>query len=205
MKIILILFSLLLCHTAIAQKIAKKLAKIQTLEQANVFITANPSLKSEILELDSEKDTLAIYKKLYQTPSKEVLRDGKERLYKIVEEKTMYAFRTSYIFLNPNRLTVPIDSLQKAIIKQYEQGTPFPVLAQTYSMDGNKENGGDLGWFKEGMMVSEFQEAIRKHKKGDIFALDLIKQGWYYVCLKTYDNKAIKNLKVLEVILPNTP
>lgn len=205
MKSILILFSLLLCHTTIAQKIAKQLAKIQTLEQANAFITANPSLKSEILELDSEKDTFAIYKKLYETPSKEVLRDGKRHLYKIVQEKTIYAFRTSYIFLNPNRLTVPIDSLQKAIINQYKQGTPFAVLARKYGMDGNKENGGDLGWFKEGMMVREFQEAIRKHKKGDVFSLDLIKQGWYYVCLKTHDNKAIKNLKVLEIILPNTP
>jgi parvulin-like peptidyl-prolyl isomerase len=86
-----------------------------------------------------------------------------------------------------------VDSVQEVIIKKYKEGVPFKELARNYSMDGNAENGGDLGWFSKKMMVKEFSEPVSSHDHNDIFTVDIPSKQWYYVVLKTYpDRQRIK-------------
>ena len=51
-----------------------------------------------------------------------------------------------------------------------KNGEDFAALANEHSMDPGNQNtkGGDLGWFKKGRMVKEFDEAAFKAKKGQI-------------------------------------
>ncbi len=57
------------------------------------------------------------------------------------------------------------DSLKQALKK----GSKFDELAMKFSTDqGSSVKGGDLGWFKEGQMVKEFNDACFDGKKGDI-------------------------------------
>ena len=57
------------------------------------------------------------------------------------------------------------DSLKKAI----EAGSDFSLLAIQFSEDpGSKTKGGDLGWFTEGMMVPEFNDACFNGNVGDL-------------------------------------
>lgn len=44
----------------------------------------------------------------------------------------------------------------------------FSVAAAKYSIDGTKENGGNLGWFRDGQMVKEFFSAAKSLKKGEM-------------------------------------
>jgi parvulin-like peptidyl-prolyl isomerase len=83
------------------------------------------------------------------------------------------------------------------IIRKVKNGGSFSSLVATCTMDSNPT--GDLGWFKENMMVKDFETAIRKHKKGDLFTVDIPDKQWYYVCLKTYDDRVIKQLTILKV------
>ena len=57
------------------------------------------------------------------------------------------------------------DSLKQLI----EKGAKFTELAQTNSADqGSAVNGGDLGWFTQGRMVPEFNNAAFSSKKNEI-------------------------------------
>lgn len=51
----------------------------------------------------------------------------------------------------------------EAILKEYEEGKDFGLLAKKYSEDpGSARQNGDLGWQKRGSFVQEFEEAAYK-------------------------------------------
>ena len=56
------------------------------------------------------------------------------------------------------------DSLKNAI----KAGSDFSLLAVQFSADGSKTQGGDLGWFTEGQMVPEFNDACFNGNVGDL-------------------------------------
>jgi peptidyl-prolyl cis-trans isomerase SurA len=62
------------------------------------------------------------------------------------------------------------------VMRQLEAGGDFEVLAKRYSDDpGTKEQGGDLGWFKAGRMVPEFEAvafALRPGQTSNIVKTD---------------------------------
>ena len=63
------------------------------------------------------------------------------------------------------RATTIADSLRNAIRK----GSKFADLATKFSADpGSAIKGGDLGWFRSGAMVAEFNNACFEGKKGDL-------------------------------------
>lgn len=97
------------------------------------------------------------------------------------------SMRVSYIYLDGSKLNMDeINNLREIIISKYKKGTSFAVLANANSMDNAKD--GDLGWFDEGQMEKTFQDAILKHKKGEIFTVDIPVNNWFYVVLKTFDD-----------------
>ena len=52
------------------------------------------------------------------------------------------------------------------IIEKLKIKSEFSKLAKSYSIGPSKKNGGNLGWFRSGQMVKEFEEAVLKLKKG---------------------------------------
>ncbi len=61
------------------------------------------------------------------------------------------------------------NKLADSLIQQIKSGSNFAMLARQYSVDqGSAINGGDLGWFTEGMMVKPFNDAVFEGKVGDI-------------------------------------
>jgi parvulin-like peptidyl-prolyl isomerase len=58
------------------------------------------------------------------------------------------------------------------VLKRARAGEDFAKLAKEFSTDpGNKDKGGDLGWFGKGAMVPAFEEAAFKLKPGEISEL----------------------------------
>jgi len=66
---------------------------------------------------------------------------------------------------NRQAITELADSLKGVL----ENGGDFNLMALQYSADeSNRAIGGDLGWFSEGQMVTEFNDASFENNKGDL-------------------------------------
>lgn len=59
-------------------------------------------------------------------------------------------------------------ALAKEVLKKALAGEDFAQLAQSYSSCPSKARGGDLGTFRKGQMIAEFEAAVRKAKVGEI-------------------------------------
>ena len=171
--------------------------KINTLQQAEQFIAANPQLKPALLNLSAGKDSTLIDKRLLRQKKGDVFSVGYVT-YKVIEAKDTVDFRASYIFLDGSSLSKSeIDSLKKVIVQKANSGTPFEVLSDQYTMDGNKTRGDTDWFFGEFMFPKEFQDAVEKHKVGEIFFVDVSDKQWHYIIRKTHPDRVKKDIVVL--------
>ncbi|MBI5539351.1 MAG: peptidylprolyl isomerase [Bacteroidia bacterium] len=195
---ILIVCLLFLNVATFGQSIQESIIKINTIDEANNFIKTNSTYESELLTISSDVDSSEISKILFEKKKGEII-TFKNYIYKIIESSSSLTFRVSYIYLNGDELTkMKIDSLRDVIIKKYNDGVSFKKLVKQYNMDNNKTFG-DLGWFSEGMMVKDFETAVKKHRQNDLFTVDIPDHKWYYVVLKTFDDRVKSTLVILQV------
>lgn len=62
------------------------------------------------------------------------------------------------------------DSIANSIITKIKDGSStFERMAKLYSMGGEAETQGDLGWIATGAVVPVIEAELNRHKKGDIF------------------------------------
>lgn len=177
--------------------VTEQFQKITTVEQAQQFIDANAALKPTLLKLSYGKDSSLIEKRLLRQNKGDVFSVGYVT-YKVLEAKEKVEYRANYVFLDGSSLsTTEIDSLKKIITQKAASGASFEQLSDQYTMDGNTTHG-DTGWFFGiEMMPKEFQDAVSKHKTGEIFFVDVTDKQWHYIVKKTYDDKIQKDITVL--------
>ena len=177
--------------------VTDKFQKINTVAEAQQYIDANPTLKPALLNLSYGKDTSLIEKRLLRQKKGDVFSVGYVT-YKVLDASETVAYRANYIFLDGSSLTPPqVDSLKKLITQKASSGASFDQLSDQFTMDGNNTHG-DTGWFfGEEMMPKEFQDAVSKHKLGEVFFVDVSEKQWHYIVKKTYDDQIKKDVKVL--------
>ena len=177
--------------------VTEQFQKIITLEQTQQFIDANVALKPTLLHLSYGKDSTLIDKRLLRQNKGDVFSVGYVT-YKVLEAKETVNYRANYVFLDGSTLSVTeIDSLKKIITQKATAGASMEQLSDQYTMDGNTTHG-DTGWFFGiEMMPKEFQEAVAKHKKGEIFYVDVSDKQWHYIVKKTYEDDLKKDITVL--------
>jgi parvulin-like peptidyl-prolyl isomerase len=188
------MFSFLNLHS---QSIENKLDNIKTIEEAEKFVVDNPELTPEIFTVSPEMDTVNVPAHFKTFKVGHILNEG-GNIFKVISVNKGKAFRVSYVYLDGSKLSISeINKLRPQIISQYKKGTPFSDLAKKYTMDGNVT--GDLNWFTEGMMVPEFESAVKNHKKGELFTVDIPEKKWYYVTFKTHEDKEMTEITMLKV------
>jgi len=75
------------------------------------------------------------------------------------------------------------------ILEKLNDGEDFATLAFTYSSCPSKEEGGDLGWFGQGVMVPEFEQAAFSTKPGKYTKVKT-EFGWHIIkILETRDSE----------------
>ncbi len=94
-------------------------------------------------------------------------------------------YRAQHILLkaeNANAAKAAESGIRK-IYNQARNGTDFSALARQYSQDGSAANGGDLGWFSDGQMVPEFENAVHNLKPGQVSRPVRSQFGWHIIKL----------------------
>jgi len=87
------------------------------------------------------------------------------------------------------------NALVESIKEEIESGKDFADLAQKYSIDKTSAlKGGDLGWFKEGAMVAEFNEVCFTATKGDLTIVQ--SQFGVHLIQVTKKSRNVKKVKI---------
>lgn len=113
------------------------------------------------------------------------------------------AIRASHVLtLVPRDATPEVKAQKKKAIeaarKRVIGGEDFAKVAKEVSDDkASGEQGGDLGYFSEGEMVSEFHSTATKTKKGDVSPVFETPYGWHF--MKVTDTKPASTLALEEV------
>ncbi len=85
-------------------------------------------------------------------------------LYKVDEiyEDTISYARASHILIKTDDSRTEAEARTEAqgLLNQLRNGADFAELAREHSEDGSSAQGGDLGWFSEGQMVTPFEDAV---------------------------------------------
>ena len=84
-----------------------------------------------------------------------------------------------------SHILVSSESEAKALKSEIDEGASFEELAKKYSKCPSGKNGGDLGYFRRGQMVKEFENAAFDTEINKIS--DPIKTQFGYHLIKVYD------------------
>jgi len=125
-------------------------------------------------------------------------RPGVYRLAKLAEvQNRPDSVEARHILIAPTQ-TMSLDSVNKrmdALKLAIEKGADFGDLAQKNSEDkGSAIKGGDLGWFSEGSMVDEFNEACFTSSRGDISVIT--SQFGVHLIEVTKTSRKVKKVKI---------
>ena len=95
---------------------------------------------------------------------------------------------------NAAHILVATEDEAKDLKTQIDGGADFADLAKQHSSDGAAANGGDLGWFADGMMVKPFQDAVFAMEVGGVSDPVQTQFGWHLIQLKETRIKAAPSL-----------
>ena len=87
-------------------------------------------------------------------------------------------------FDDSNKSTVRIEA--NRILNLLRSGSDFEETARTYSQDGSASNGGDLGWFTDGMMVKPFQDAVFSRRRSGLIPRIIETDFGFHIINVTY-------------------
>ncbi|MEK7084086.1 MAG: peptidylprolyl isomerase [Patescibacteria group bacterium] len=80
----------------------------------------------------------------------------------------------------------------EAVLKRLQKGEDFAVLAKEFGSDATKDAGGDLGWFGAGVMVPEFEQAVKSLDAGELSG-ELVETQYGYHIVKLEEKRMRRN------------
>lgn len=130
--------------------------------------------------------------------------NGVYTIHKVVDVKDGGAasIRASHILFKPASDTpeAKAEAKKKAteVLNQLKGGADFAAMARQHGSDGTAPQGGDLGWFREGNMVAEFDKAVFGAKSTGLLP-ELTETSFGYHIIKITEPKTTRSYKIATV------
>ncbi|WP_238367574.1 peptidylprolyl isomerase [Mesobacterium pallidum] len=105
----------------------------------------------------------------------------------------MYAAEQGQEF-NASHILVETEEEAAALLAELDGGADFAALARDKSTGPSGPNGGELGWFGEGMMVAPFETAVLQMSVGEVAGPVQTQFGWHVIKLNDKREKAAPEL-----------
>lgn len=186
----------------ITQELIAQEAKAASVTVSDAEVTAEIDLIKKSFGTEEEfNSTLAQYGMTLETLQK----DTKVNLTirKILEPRTDVTDEEVQQFYDANKealgtpeqiqashILVATKEEADAILTELKQGADFATIAKEKSIDGSKEQGGDLGFFGKGEMVPEFEEAAFALKVNEMSGVVQSEHG-FHIIKKTAEKAAV--------------
>ncbi len=150
----------LIQQTVLMQSVDGELSKRTqiTLENETRSIISATVLEDIFSRSPEEEAVLALYDERYAT------------------EGGQPEYRASHILVED-------EEKAKALVQELQDGADFAILAGKHSTGPSGPNGGDLGWFVEGLMVEPFFNAVETLTTGEISEPVQTQFGWHVIKL----------------------
>lgn len=162
----------------------------------HIFTIENPYL----LGFEQKMDSI-LFNANYNTVVGPFYFDTIITIYKIIDIDSLIKMRVGNIWLNTKKTSEDsIKKLSQYILNRAFNGEDFDELCKKYSDDNNSHQQCDLGWFTLGMMVSEFENAVLIHKKGEIF-IAKTKYGLHVVKVLENPIKDRYKVKYIKIVI----
>lgn len=103
---------------------------------------------------------------------------------------------------NAAHILVEDEATANEVKEKLDNGEDFAELAKEYSKDtANAANGGELGSFKKGQMVKEFEDAVASLEEGEISDPIKTQFGYHIIKLNSIEDSVEDNKEEIEQIL----
>ena len=152
----------------------------------------------EIIEEARRKIIIAKYVKLEVDDKIGVSGEEVSRFYEENKEsfKRPGMWRAAHILL-------PDEKTAKEVSAQLAAGGDFDELAKEKSIDATASRGGDVGYFKKGQVVPEFEDACFKLKVGETSGIVRTQFGYHIIKLKDKKEEAVESLEEARSAIEN--
>lgn len=147
-------------------------------QQALADTVAGDVTKKDELAMEIERQSYLAAKALEAIAAAAVTDEALQAAY-----DARYASAEPQTEYNASHILVATEEEAKAVKQQLDDGGDFVEIAKEKSTDGAAQNGGELGWFGEGMMVQEFQDAVGTMTKGQVSDPIQTQFGWHVIKL----------------------
>ncbi|KPA23422.1 putative parvulin-type peptidyl-prolyl cis-trans isomerase precursor [Shimia sp. SK013] len=134
---------------------------------------------SVVLMLENEKRALLATKALEDFV--DVHEIGDADLQELYERR--FAHLSEETEFNASHILVTTEDEAKSLVAELEAGADFAELAKAKSTGPSGPSGGELGWFGNGQMVKQFEDAVATMTVGDISAPVQTQFGWHVIKL----------------------
>lgn len=164
----------------------------------------NYKSQGKVIVFNEEKHKTKLAKKLLRTrkgKTKTLDKGYYEIEYKVIGKEKIPHYRIRYIFIDKNKFDDE-ETFKTYLnkVRNLLDKTAFKTVAMQYSMDYNKNVGGDSGWFKEGQTHPVFFKEVTNTNRlsEEVFEFEIPESSAYYFAKKNYSKKDIKEILVLQ-------